>query len=68
MSRVRDPLEKRHDELEALVKDHGYDILGEKDSLELRRMRDVFRSVGDILATMADVLQPRSFDDLVKYG
>ena len=23
---------------------------------------------GDILATMADIVQPRSFDELVKYG
>ena len=59
---------KRHDELAALVKEHGYDIIGEKDSLQLRRMRDFSRNVGDILATVADTLQPRDFAELEQYG
>jgi len=31
-------------------------------------MKPFSGNVGDILATVADTLQPRSFDDLVKYG
>jgi hypothetical protein len=38
------------------------------DVQQLRHMRDSSRNVGDILATVADILQPRSFAELVKYG
>ena len=54
--------------MEALVKEHGYDILGEKDGQQFRLMKTFSGNVSDILATVADTLQPRSFDDLVKYG
>lgn len=50
------------------MKVHGYDILGERDSQAFRRMREFSRNVSDILATAADILQPRDFEDLVKYG
>lgn len=59
---------EQYDEVEALVKTHGYDILGEADVQNFRRMKDFCRNVGDILATVADILQPRSLDELVKYG
>jgi internalin A len=59
---------QRYEKLEAMVKAHGYDILGERDSQAFRRMRDFSRNVSDILATVADVLQPRDFEDLVEYG
>jgi hypothetical protein len=58
---------QQHDELEALIKKHGYDTLGERDAQQLRRIRDFSRNVGDILATVADILQPRSFDELARY-
>ncbi len=59
---------QQYGDLEALVKEHGYDILGEKDGQQFRLMKTFSGNVGDILATVADTLQPRSFDDLVKYG
>jgi len=59
---------KRYAELEALVKEHGYDVLGEKDGQQFRQMKTFYGNVGDILATVADTLQPRTFDDLVAYG
>lgn len=59
---------QEHDRLEVLVREHGYDILGEKDLPRLRRMRDFSRNVGDILASIADTLLPRSFEDLERYG
>lgn len=31
-------------------------------------MRDFSRNVGDILPTVADTIQPRSFGELVEYG
>ena len=58
----------RYGKLEDLVKEHGYDILGEKDGQQFRLMKTFYGNVSDILATVADTLQPRTFDDLVKYG
>ncbi|MBX3516637.1 MAG: toll/interleukin-1 receptor domain-containing protein [Rhodospirillales bacterium] len=57
---------QRYDNLE--VKAHGYDILGDRDSQEFRRMREFSRNVSDILATVADILQPRDFEELREYG
>jgi internalin A len=54
--------------LDALVKKHGYDILGEKDAHQHRLMRKFANEIGDILATVADILQPRDFEEFVKYG
>ncbi|SUS04594.1 Leucine-rich repeat (LRR) protein (fragment) [uncultured Defluviicoccus sp.] len=59
---------QRYEKLEVKVKAHGYDILGERDSQAFRQMREFSRNVSDILATVADILQPRDFEDLVKYG
>lgn len=59
---------EQHDALEAPVKEHGYHILGESGAQQLRRMRDFSQNVADILATVANTLQPRSFDELVKHG
>lgn len=50
------------------MKEHGYDILSEKDGQQFRLMKTFYGSVSDILATVADTLQPRTFDELVKYG
>jgi internalin A len=54
--------------LGALVKEHGIDILGEKDAHQHRLMKKFANEIGDILATVADVLQPRDFDEFLKYG
>ncbi len=60
---------KTHDELEAFVRENGGpSILGERDFAAYRRMGEFYRHVGDILATLADIVQPRSFDDLARYG
>ncbi len=54
--------------LDALVKKHGIDILGEKDAHQHWLMKKFANEIGDILATVADILQPRDFDEFVKYG
>ncbi|MFO1039057.1 MAG: COR domain-containing protein [Geminicoccaceae bacterium] len=54
------------EEYKALEADQRY--LGERDLIAHRRMKQFTLIVGDILATFADIVQPRSFDDLVKYG
>lgn len=59
---------KQYEDLESVVREHGFDILGERDWQEYRRMKEFSRNVGDILATAAGILQPRSFADLVQYG
>jgi hypothetical protein len=33
-----------------------------------RRMKDFSHHIGDILETITDILQPRSFEELEKYG
>lgn len=59
---------KRHDELEALVHENGLGILGTHGAADFERMGEFYRQVGDILATFADRVQPRTFDELVQHG
>ena len=54
--------------LEALVKEHGDEILGEKDARQYRLMKRFSRQIGDVLATVTDILQPCNFEDLERYG
>jgi internalin A len=60
---------KEHDDFEAYVRENGGpSILGERDFAAYRRMGEFCRHVGDILATLADIVQPRSFEELKQYG
>ena len=59
---------QRHDELEALVKEHGSNLLGESDFKRLRLMGAFYRDVSEILATMADIVRPRTFEQLTRYS
>jgi internalin A len=54
--------------LEALVKRHGYDILGKKDYQHYKLMKDFSYHIGDILETVTDILQPRDFEEFERYG
>jgi len=56
------------DKLNVLVKQHGYDILGERDAHQHRLMKKFANEIGDILWTVADILKPRDFDEFAKYG
>jgi len=55
-------------ELEDMVKKHGADLLGEADFRRFKLMQDFYHRVGDILALVADTLNPRTLDDLDSYG
>jgi hypothetical protein len=55
---------EQYEALEAVVKSHGLGILGENDLRQFKLMQDFAHRVSDILATVADVLQPRNFDAL----
>ena len=58
----------QHDEIAAMIKQHGAEIVGDQDFERFRRMGDFYRHVPDILATMFDTVQPRSFEELERYG
>jgi internalin A len=54
--------------IEELLQDQGHDILGNKDAQQYKRMKDFAHHIGDILAAVADILQPRDFEELERYG
>jgi internalin A len=54
--------------LEAVFKDYGYDILGKTDVQKYLLMKQFSHQIGEILATVADILQPRNFEEFLKYG
>jgi internalin A len=58
---------QNYEALDAAVKPHGLGILGEADLRQYKLMQDFTHRVSDILATVADVLQPRSFEHLEKH-
>ena len=55
-------------QLEAIVNKHGFDLLGAQDYSHYKLMKDFSSHIGDILTTVADIVQPRTFEDLEKYG
>jgi internalin A len=55
-------------EIEALLKEHGYDALGPTDAKRYWLMKQFSNHVGEILAIVTDILQPRDFAELEKYG
>jgi internalin A len=44
------------------------DAIGQEDLRLYRLMQDYYNKVSDILALFANILQPRTFDDLKSYG
>ena len=59
---------ERWEKLEAMRRVHGSNIVCDQDSEEHRRMGDYSRNIGEILATVTKVLQPRDFEGLVNYS
>jgi internalin A len=58
---------QQYEELASIVRERGDEILGEKDAHQYRLMKKFSRQIGDILATVADILQPRDFKQLEVY-
>ena len=58
----------QHDEISAIIKEYGGEVVGTQDFAAFRRMAEFYRSVPDILATMFDTVQPRSFEELERFG
>ena len=76
-AKMMSPLERRDcaeywkeqfTELDALVREEAPSLLGEADFKRYKLMQDFAHRVGDMLALIADTLQPTDFDQLVKYG
>jgi internalin A len=59
---------EQHDELAAFIREHGADLLGEEDFRQFKLMQDFYGRVSDILATMAAIVRPDSFEQLTEYG
>jgi internalin A len=58
---------EQYEALDAAVKPHGLGILGVADLRQYKLMQDFAHRVSDILATVAGVLQPHSFEELEKH-
>ena len=59
---------RQHNELAAFIKEHSAAVLGELDFKRFKLMGEFLRHVSDILATMADIVQPHGLDELKKYA
>jgi internalin A len=59
---------KEHDALEKRALEHGLAILGDLGNRRLTQMRNFYHQVSDILGTLADIVQPRTFAELERYG
>jgi hypothetical protein len=55
---------KEHDELDSLAREHGASILGSLGHKRLIQMQQFYMHVADILGTIADVVIPRTSDEL----
>ena len=51
-----------------LAGEHGADLLGETDFKRYKLMQDFSHRVGDMLALIADTLNPQDFQQSVDYG
>ena len=59
---------REHDEIRDMIKEDGGEIVGTQDFQRFKLMGAFYSDVPDILATMFDTVQPRSFEELVQYG
>ncbi len=59
---------KEYKQLEGLALEHGYEILGELGYRRLRQMRGFYQQAADILGNLADIVQPRTLQQLKEYG
>ncbi len=57
-----------HDEPSALTTQHGAAVLGEHGFRRLKQMEAFYAQVADILGTLADIVQPYTFEELERHG
>jgi internalin A len=58
----------QHEEIAALIREHGAEILATEDFQRFKDMGTFYRHVPDILATLFDTVQPRTFEELERDG
>jgi GNAT superfamily N-acetyltransferase len=59
---------QEHDDLDGRARQHGATILGAHGHRRLMQMQRFYTQVADILGTLAGIVQPRSFEQLERYG
>jgi len=59
---------KKYTEVEALIKEHGPDIIGGNDFSRYKLMKDFALHVGDILGLVMDTLQPRTLEEFEQFS
>jgi GNAT superfamily N-acetyltransferase len=59
---------QEHDDLDGRARQHGATILGEHGLRRLMQMQRLYTQVADILGTLADIVQPLTFEQLERYG
>ena len=57
-----------HDELDGLARQHGASVLGTIGHKRLLQMQQFYLHVSDILGTIADIVIPRTIEELGRYG
>jgi internalin A len=58
----------RSDNLAGFIKSHGPNVVGQEDFRQFKLMGDFSRHLSDVLAIVADVVRPRSIQELEGYG
>ena len=59
---------EKYQEIDALVSEHGNDVIGKEDFAEFKRIQAFYLHIGDMLKHIDDTLSPRQFDELLPYG
>ncbi|MBV8524899.1 MAG: hypothetical protein JOY71_22735, partial [Acetobacteraceae bacterium] len=59
---------QQHDELDAIARQHGAAILGRPGYERLMQMQRFYTNVAEILGTLSDIVQPRTLEELERYG
>ena len=59
---------KQRDEIQQVIKDNGVDVLGPTDLKHFKQIQDFAHHVNEMLAQIADVLQPREFDHYIDHA
>jgi internalin A len=59
---------REYTEVEALIKEHGPDIIGGNDFNRYKLMKDFALHVGDILGLVMDTLQPQTLEQFEEFS
>ncbi|MFL5286658.1 MAG: toprim domain-containing protein [Rhodopila sp.] len=59
---------REHVKLDTIARKHGAVILGEQGYRRLVQMQTFYTQVADILGALSDIVQPRTFEELERYG